>query len=93
MTRFDDAAARRYARIEIVRTEPEVVEVDEQGREWVGVPTYHLRLRAGNGRILAHSETYANKANAKRAVQSWADAFADINGGSRRPWPAVEVDR
>ena len=85
----------RRARIEIVRTAPEVVEVDEQGREWVGVPTYHLRLRASNGRILAHSETYANKANAKRAVQSWADAFADLNGGdcvlTRRD--VIEVDQ
>ena len=52
-----------------------------------------LRLRASNGRILAVSEVYANKANAKRAVQSWADAFADINGGHRIAWPAVEVDQ
>lgn len=84
----------RRARIEIVRTEPEVVEVDEQGREWVeGVPTYHLRLRASNGRILAVSEVYASRSNAKRAVQSWADAFADINGGHRLAFPIVEVDR
>lgn len=81
----------RRARIEIVRTEPEVVEVDEQGREWVeGVPAYHLRLRASNGRILAHSETYANKANAKRAAEAWMTAFDDVAKASEGPW---EVDR
>lgn len=74
----------RRARIEIVPAR------DRQGKptgQWL------LRLRASNSRVLAHSETYANKRSAQRAVQAWGDAFADINGGSRRPWPAVEVDR
>lgn len=38
---------------------------------------HFLRLRASNGRTLAHSETYASKSNAHRAVQAWIDAMAD----------------
>ncbi len=30
---------------------------------------HFLRLRASNGRILAHSEVYASKSNAKRAAR------------------------
>ena len=53
--------------------------VDENGDKWVqGAPTYFLRLVASNGGILARSETYSSKSNARRAAQSWIDAMEDI---------------
>ena len=71
----------RRARIEIVPAR------DRQGKptgQWL------LRLRASNGRILAHSETYATKANAQRAVEAWMTAFDDVVKASEGPW---EVDQ
>ena len=54
-----------------------------------GCPHF-LRLRASNGRILAHSETYANKRSAQRAVEAWMTAFDDVAKASEGPW---EVDQ
>lgn len=39
---------------------------------------HYLRLVAGNGRVLATSETYANRASARRAVHSWVLAFCSV---------------
>ena len=58
----------RRARIEIVP----VSNMRSQRHE------HFLRLRASNGRILAHSEVYANKANAKRAASAWLVAMSDL---------------
>jgi hypothetical protein len=41
---------------------------------------HYLRLVAGNGRTLAHSETYANLTNARRAVEGWWHAFEEARG-------------
>lgn len=49
---------------------------------------YFLRLRASNGRILAHSEVYASKSNAKRAASAWLVAMSDLEWADVR-----EVDR
>lgn len=68
----------RRAHIEIAPVERETF-IDENGDEWVqGLPTYFLRLRASNGRILAHSEVYASKSNAKRAASAWLVAMSDL---------------
>ena len=61
----------RHARIEIAPS---------RGGGWF------LRLRASNGRILAVSEVYVNKSNARRAAVTWLDAMDQItdaadNGG------------
>lgn len=39
---------------------------------------HHLRLVASNGRVLASSEDYADKAGAKRAVRAWLGAFGEV---------------
>lgn len=71
----------RRARIEIV---PARDRQDRRTGEWF------LRLRASNSRVLAASETYANKSNAHRAVEAWVTAFDDVAKASEGPW---EVDQ
>lgn len=39
---------------------------------------HYLRLVAANGQVLATSETYANRQNARRAVGAWRAAFGDV---------------
>ena len=39
---------------------------------------HYLRLVAANGQVLAHSETYSTRANARRAVKAWTQAFAEV---------------
>ena len=39
---------------------------------------HYLRLVAANGQVLAHSETYSTRANARRAVESWLDAMSEV---------------
>jgi hypothetical protein len=82
----------RHARIEIVPpraqcdTHPDwelcpVMEAtEEQCLRYLptsGLP-HHLRLVAGNGKVLASSEKYANLTNARRAVKTWLTAFAEV---------------
>lgn len=71
----------RSARIEIVPCE---------GIDFAGGPHF-LRLRASNGATLCHSENYSSRSNARRAVQTWLDAFAYINGGTPLPDRGVAV--
>lgn len=52
----------RRARVEIVPAKPGVNHAS-------GKYGHFLRLRASNGRILAHSEVYASRSNAKRAAR------------------------
>ena len=47
---------------------------------------HHLRLVAGNGRTLATSEKYANLTNARRALDAWVAAWADLAG-----WDVVVI--
>ena len=65
----------RHARIEIQPVHP--MSPLAEGKTPSGRPHY-LRLVAANGQILATSETYANRTNARRAVASWATAFCDV---------------
>lgn len=54
---------------------------------------HYLRLVAANGEILAHSENYASRRNARRAVSAWREAFFQVGGGDDpdcRPVPVVE---
>ena len=49
---------------------------------------HYLRLVAANGQILAHSETYSTRANARRAARAWRFAMYDviaIHGDPDRP--------
>lgn len=39
---------------------------------------HYLRLVSANGQVLAHSETYSTRANARRAVKAWTQAFAEV---------------
>ena len=65
---MDATKKTRRARIEIVPCEGST-----QARD-----PHFLRLVASNSSILAHSETYANKANAKRAASAWLVAMSDL---------------
>ena len=49
---------------------------------------HYLRLVAANGQVLAHSETYSTRANARRAARAWRFAMYDviaIHGDPDRP--------
>ena len=39
---------------------------------------HYLRLVAANGQVLAHSENYSTRQNARRAVKAWAEAFESV---------------
>ena len=39
---------------------------------------WFLRLRASNGRVLAVSEVYASKANARRAAVTWLTSMGQV---------------
>lgn len=90
----------RHARIEIVPQFTVMVERNDGTREWVrggkASDPHFLRLRASNGVILAHSEVYASKSNARRAVAVWLDAMDSILGGRGAGWTpggyVIEVD-
>lgn len=81
----------RTARIELVMCEPNVY-VDEDGVGWVQTTPsqtpHFLRLRAANGVILAHSEVYSTRSNARRAAGAWLDAMWDVTNS---PAPVREV--
>lgn len=47
---------------------------------------HYLRLVAANGQVLAHSETYSTRANAKRAAWAWREAFREVVNISRPPF-------
>ena len=47
---------------------------------------HYLRLVAANGQVLAHSETYSTRANAKRAAWAWRDAFREVVNISHPPF-------
>lgn len=53
---------------------------DEPLNDWMPKSQrfHHLRLRASNGQILAHSESYPNPANARRARKALLRAFAEV---------------
>lgn len=56
---------------------------------------HYLRLVAANGQVLAASEVYANRRNARRAVKAWHEAFFQVLGGDDpncRPVPFFEFD-
>ena len=49
---------------------------------------HYLRLVAANGQVLANSETYSTRANARRAARAWRFAMYDviaIHGDPDRP--------
>ena len=54
---------------------------------------HYLRLVASNGQVLATSEVYASRRNARRAVSAWIAAFDSVG---RLAWtqrhPVVEFD-
>lgn len=66
----------RYAVIEVV--EAETVWPLDKPVPSKSLRPHFLRLRASNGQILAVSETYSNASNARRASDSWIEAFRDI---------------
>lgn len=70
----------RHARIEIVPSP--VVYIDEDGNEWPqltpATTPHFLRLVASNGAILAHSENYATRSNARRGAAAMLDAIEEI---------------
>ena len=39
---------------------------------------HYLRLVAANGQVLAHSEAYASRSKARRAVTTWIRAFGEV---------------
>ena len=89
-------AMSRHATIQ-VRPQTPVTEFDwsvyrDRPSEW----PHYLRLVAANGQVLAHSENYANRRNARRAVKAWAEAFDDLLTDNVPPsiWPqwVVEFD-
>ena len=99
----------RHARIEIVppRAEcdphegtedcPVMDATEEQCLRYLSASLlpHHLRLVAGNGKVLASSEKYANLTNARRAVGVWHEAFFQVLGGDdpdSRALPVVELD-
>ena len=54
---------------------------------------HYLRLVAANGQVLAHSENYSTRQNARRAVKAWHEAFFQTLGGddpNSTPPPVVE---
>ena len=75
----------RHARIELRPADDTGLRVatseDGQTVEVIIPPSqrmHYLCLVAGNGQVLATSETYANRTNARRAVKSWLTAFAEV---------------
>lgn len=66
----------RYAVIEVVEAET-VYPADKPVPSKSKRPHF-LRLRASNDQILAVSETYSNKSNARRAADAWIAAFRDV---------------
>lgn len=80
----------RNARIELV---PAEITVGTETRRARATESHYLRLVAGNGQVLATSELYANKANAKRAVAAFRKAAAQVSFAEAHGRPAyVEVD-
>ena len=84
----------RHARIEI---RPVIGEDYDAFTYWWSPSKYphYLRLVAANGQVLATSETYANRRNARRAVRAWRVAFGEVNSWSNnryRPDSVVEFD-
>ena len=53
---------------------------------------HYLRLVAANGQVLAHSETYSTRANAKRAAWAWRDAFREVVNISHPPFLEFDAD-
>lgn len=75
----------RRARIEVAPGHVTEERVDADGfHDYVtryairATEPHFLRLRASNGRILAHSEVYASRSNAKRAASAWLVAMSDL---------------
>ena len=75
----------RHARIELrVAHDGARMITDENGRiiGWEypspSKRPHYLRLVAANGQVLATSEVYANRSNARRAVKAWAEAFESV---------------
>ena len=63
----------RHARIELrPADDPRTTNLKPSARP------HYLRLVAANGQVLAHSETYSTRANARRAVESWLDAMSEV---------------
>ena len=62
----------RHARIELL-----VADIPADGRKPSARPHY-LRLVAANGQVLAHSENYSTRQNARRAIGAWTDAFWQV---------------
>ena len=55
---------------------------------------HYLRLVAANGQVLATSETYSTRANARRAARAWRFAMYDViavHGDPDRPL-VIEFD-
>lgn len=64
---------KRHARLEIVEADiTDVFPVVKSKRP------HFLRLVAGNGQILAHTENYANLTNARRAAPALVRAFLQV---------------
>lgn len=77
--------SKRTARIEL-----RPVEGSTKARQ-----PHYLRLVASNGQVLATSETYSTRYNARVAVDAWVEAFFQVGGGDDpdcRPVPHVEFD-
>ena len=56
---------------------------------------HYLRLVAANGQVLATSEVYASRSNARRAVLAWLGAMEQIDArawSSARPEVVREFD-
>ena len=73
----------RHARIELrPADDPRTTNLKPSARP------HYLRLVAANGQVLAHSETYSTRANARRAARAWRFAMYDviaIHGDPDRP--------
>jgi hypothetical protein len=66
--------SKRTARIELAPAEPSPSDLELKP----SARPHFLRLVAANGEILAHSENYSSRANARRASGAWVQAFRDV---------------
>ena len=74
----------RHARIELRPADMTwLTTTDTSGMTWedarpLSKRPHYLRLVAANGQVLAHSENYSTRQNARRAVGAWTDAFWQV---------------
>ena len=91
----------RHARIELRPADMTwLTTTDTSGMTWedarpLSKRPHYLRLVAANGAVLATSEVYSTRQNARRAVDAWVAAFftvARFHGGIGGRTVVVEFD-